>query len=1158
MTSTSYIVQFGIDGTPAQEGARQTSAAIDALNASARGAVGGIDSVDAALKQLGSVEQASVSATAAASQAVTGMAASTKSASAEIGKLAIVQQQTAETTRQANIGLDRLAASQQAVAGSSAQAARGMAEVEAASTRTGASLLRTHLSLVTLLTGFTIFSGIRESIGLLAEYDASLKTVQAVTKATAEEQRTFETVTRQLGATTEHTAAQAADALVFLARAGLDSSQSVAALPGVLNLATAAEIEFARAADIAVNTLAQFGLRAEETGRATDILVNTANRSNTSVDQLSEALTYAGPVAGAFGRSLSETAAAAGILSNAGIKASQAGTSLRGILLDLTDPTEEVSNMLARLGVHMSDLDPASHSLIDIFGRLAQAELSAGETTRIFGLRHSAAAVQLINNVDALQRLTKANEESALATQENANIIRESLAVSFKTFTSAVQEAVLAVGRDGGLQGALKGILSTATDLVRILSGDEKAIASASVAMKALAAATEGALVAGVAYASIGVGKFIVGLAASAYSAASSFLAVQVSTTAAGLGLDAYSIGAQTATAATATLGSTIKGALGFIAPLAGVAAAAITLVSLHMSRGTTVASEYADSIKKASSEVQGFESAAKTLSRAIETKDIEQQISAFSQQIDALKKLSIELRSQSSAITPLGLIPADITSKLKGVGLVSEGSNTIDGGIATLGIPRKDAIIAIESEIDRLSQKLSEARAEAIRFARQQNEFEENLGKDLGPVQKLTEELSFEADQLHRNSIEQRVATEQRNLLRDAAEKGITVTQQELDTVADQIRALESYRNAQEDARASRDADRKASEQWAQQLESGKKNLEELEKGLRSQISALHEVDPIERSVALVMAQAAQAAGENKDALEQRAETIRNLARDLAQLTNAEKDHERNGVQSRLDRITSSLQQQAAAYGLTRNEVERLALEEQLRLLSEEKGNKKAVDESRDRILALQREAQAARELRETTDAVAGGVGDFARALRDGSSVRDAAATALKSVSDKLFDNAISKLEDSISASLANLFGSSAEITQGDQQIVAAVDRVNASVISGNSKAAVPGGASTPAGTPGAPSGGFNFGSLAQSIAIGAVGFGLSLLLGRRRGGGDAGDSGGFAVLPTDRSSGANVYNQNRITNNTYVAPDRVRLTATQVAKARDAIWRR
>src|SRR5690606_24113696 len=140
---------------------------------------------------------------------------------------------------------------------------------------------------------------------------------------------------KELGATTRFSATEAAQGMEFMALAGWNTQQTMAALPGVLNLAAAAGMDLARASDIVTDTMSAFGLEAERATYVADQFAAAQSKSNTSVEQLGEAMVNVAPTAANLGMTLGDTSAALGMLADQGIKGGRAGTTLNAVLSDI-------------------------------------------------------------------------------------------------------------------------------------------------------------------------------------------------------------------------------------------------------------------------------------------------------------------------------------------------------------------------------------------------------------------------------------------------------------------------------------------------------------------------------------------------------------------------------------------------------------------------------------------------------------------------------------------------------------------------------------------------------------------------------------------------------------------------------------------------------
>ena len=196
-----------------------------------------------------------------------------------------------------------------------------------------------------------------------SDFEAQMSRVKAISGATGEEFEKLKKQAIQLGADTAFSASEAAQGMENLAAAGFTTSEIMDAMPGMLNLAAASGEDLASSADIAASTLRGFGLEASDAAHVADVLAENANRTNSSVSETGEAMKYVAPLARAAGISLEETAAAIGIMANAGIQGSQAGTTLRGAISRLSKPTDAMTAAMEELGISFYDSEGKMKSL---------------------------------------------------------------------------------------------------------------------------------------------------------------------------------------------------------------------------------------------------------------------------------------------------------------------------------------------------------------------------------------------------------------------------------------------------------------------------------------------------------------------------------------------------------------------------------------------------------------------------------------------------------------------------------------------------------------------------------------------------------------------------------------------------------------------------
>ncbi len=285
------------------------------------------------------------------------------------------------------------------------------------------------------------------SIRTFASFEQSMARVQAVTGATAEEMEELLDVARRMGQTTVFSAREAAGALAFMAQAGLTVQEQITALPEVLNLAAAGQLELATAADIVTNILAGQRLEAEDLANATDVLVTAFTSANTNLVQLGQAFKFAGPVATAAGIAFEEQAAVLSFLGDAGIQASLAGTSLRGAIGRLINPSNEASKTLERLGVVALDSSGQMRPLADIIDELIVGGAQAADIMEIFGLRAGPAMLQLLSvGGDAIREFTRDLQDAGGTAQRVAEVQIDTLRGDLTLMTSAAEGAQISIG----------------------------------------------------------------------------------------------------------------------------------------------------------------------------------------------------------------------------------------------------------------------------------------------------------------------------------------------------------------------------------------------------------------------------------------------------------------------------------------------------------------------------------------------------------------------------------------------------------------------------------------------------------------------------------------------------------------------------------------
>lgn len=319
--------------------------------------------MSAAVKQLGTAYRESAQQTRELGQAFGAAKNHAASMKATLASQNASLQSARAALQQAGFSTREYAASQRQLQAAIQQATRAQqAQAKAAAATNAAQQAKANLSSTwgnavgTMASASMVATPFIGAIETAASFEAAMSKVKAITRSSDADMQQLTANARMLGETTQFSASQAAEAMSYLGMAGWNASQIIGGMPGLLALAAAGGTDLARTADIVSDDLTAFGLSADDAGHMADVFAVTVTRTNTNVEMLGETMKYAAPVAKAFGASMEETAALAGIMANSGIKASQAGTSLRAGFLRLAGPPKKASKAMDELGISLSDV----------------------------------------------------------------------------------------------------------------------------------------------------------------------------------------------------------------------------------------------------------------------------------------------------------------------------------------------------------------------------------------------------------------------------------------------------------------------------------------------------------------------------------------------------------------------------------------------------------------------------------------------------------------------------------------------------------------------------------------------------------------------------------------------------------------------------------
>ena len=311
-----------------------------------------------------------------------------------------------------------------------------------------------------------------------ADFDSAMSKVAAVSGATGSEMDALREKAREMGSKTKFSASEAADAMNYMAMAGWKTNDMLSGIEGIMNLAAASGEDLASTSDIVTDALTAFGLSASDSGHFADILAAASSNANTNVSMMGETFKYAAPVLGSLGYSAEDSAIAIGLMANAGIKSSQAGTALRSAITNLAKPTDTVASAMEQYGISLTDSSGKMYSLRELMeqlrqklGGLSEAE-QAQAAASLFGKEAMSGMLAIINGSPAdFEKLSNAIDTCSDTvdgyngtTEKMAAVMQDNLAGQVTILKSQLEE--LAISFSDILMPTIRSIVSRIQELV--------------------------------------------------------------------------------------------------------------------------------------------------------------------------------------------------------------------------------------------------------------------------------------------------------------------------------------------------------------------------------------------------------------------------------------------------------------------------------------------------------------------------------------------------------------------------------------------------------------------------------------------------------------------------------------------------------------------
>lgn len=319
----------------------------------------------------------------------------------------------------------------------------------------------------------------KKTINVGKSFEAGMSEVQAISGASGKDLEKLSAKAKQMGSTTKFSATESATALKYMAMAGWKTNQMVSGLSGVMNLAAASGEDLGTVSDIVTDSMTAFGLKAKDSGHFADVLAKASSSSNTNVAMMGETFKYVAPLAGSMKYSIEDTATAIGLMANAGIKGSQAGTSLRSIITRLVKPPKDAATALNALGISTTKADgsmkPLRETMAELrekFSGLTESQ-KASYASSIAGQEAMSGLLAIVNASDSdFNKLQKAIDNSSGAAKKQADVMNNNLQGALYDLGSVAESVGIGIYED--IKTPLTKVVGVGTAQLRILSNKLK------------------------------------------------------------------------------------------------------------------------------------------------------------------------------------------------------------------------------------------------------------------------------------------------------------------------------------------------------------------------------------------------------------------------------------------------------------------------------------------------------------------------------------------------------------------------------------------------------------------------------------------------------------------------------------------------------------
>ena len=314
------------------------------------------------------------------------------------------------------------------------------------------------------------------SVATAANFEKSMSNVAALSGATGKDLEDLTNIAKEMGATTQFSASEAADALGYMALAGWKTEESMSALPGILDLAAASNMGLAEASDMVTDYLSAFQQEADQAGRMADVLAYAQANSNTTTQALGEAFKNCAVNANSFGLDIEQTTALLGKLGDQGLKGSEAGTALNAVFRDMSSKMKDGAIAIGDTNVKITDANGNFKSMAEIVGAVQKATDGLSDSEKMVALQStftadSIKAMSILMNTgsDSITEFTNELYNSKGAASEMAGVMNDNLSGQLTALKSALEGAAISIGN--ALLPVIKTLVSFIQNLVNWFNG---------------------------------------------------------------------------------------------------------------------------------------------------------------------------------------------------------------------------------------------------------------------------------------------------------------------------------------------------------------------------------------------------------------------------------------------------------------------------------------------------------------------------------------------------------------------------------------------------------------------------------------------------------------------------------------------------------------